>query len=166
VQTSVFLERSFGDIAVWFINKRISMSILDSLVSAVEGTNGDGSDTARVTGGLVSEIQQHPGGVGGLFQAFQEKGMGGLVQQWAGGQTQPASPDQIDQGLGHTGIIGSLSQKTGLSPTAVKAGLAIAVPVLIHHFVANGHVTADGQPTGLPAPDSSSLLQSVLGKIL
>lgn len=142
------------------------MGILDSLVSAAEGAGIGAGDTTKVTGGLINEIQHQPGGVDGLLQAFQQQGMGGLVQQWAGGQTQPASTDQIDQGLGHTGMIDSISQKTGLPSMAVKAGLAIAVPVLIHHFVANGHVTSDGQPTGVPAPDSGTLLQSVLGKIL
>ena len=139
------------------------MGILDMVTSMV---GGGGGAHAKVAGGLVEELQGQPGGVAGMFQSFQKNGMGGLVQQWAGGQTAPASPDQVEQGLGGTGIIDRISQRTGISPTMVKAGLAVAVPLVIHHFVANGHVTQEGQPTGAPAPEMGGMLQSVLGKML
>ena len=104
--------------------------------------------------------------MGSGFQSFQQNGLGGLVQQWASGQTSAASPDQIEQGLANTGIIEGIAQRTGMSPDTVKMALAALVPILIHHFVSGGHVTADGQPTGTPAPDASTMLQSVLGKLL
>ncbi len=138
------------------------MGLLDMVESMAGGTG----DHAKVAGGLVQELQAQPGGVAGMFQSFQQNGMGGLVQQWAGGQTQPATPDQVQQGLGGTGIIDRISQRTGVSPGMVKAGLAVAVPLVIHHFVANGHVTPDGQPTGTPAPETGGMLQSILGKML
>ncbi|GAC1416428.1 MAG: YidB family protein [Acidobacteriaceae bacterium] len=140
------------------------MGILGTIMSAA-GAMG-GGDHAAVGSGLMQELEQRPGGIGGIFQSFQQNGMGGLVQQWAGGNTQPASPDQIEQGLGGTGIIDSIAQRTGMSPAVVKMSLAILVPLLIHHFVSNGHVTASGEPTGTPPPQGGSLLQSVLSKIL
>lgn len=39
---------------------------------------------------------------------------------------------QIEQGLGGTGIIDSIAQRTGTSPTVVKMGLAATVPPVIH----------------------------------
>ena len=125
-----------------------------------------GGDKSQVAGGLMQELESHPGGIGSIFSSFQQNGMGGLVQQWAGGQTAPASPDQVEQGLGGTGMIDRISQRTGVSPGMVKAGLAVAVPRVIHHFVANGHVTQDGQPTGAPAPEMGGMLQSILGKMI
>ena len=143
------------------------MGIMD-MVTQMAGQMGgnEGSDKAQVTGGLMQELENRPGGIGSIFQAFQGNGLGGLVQQWSGGNTAPASPDQVEQGLGGTGIIDSIAQRTGMSPTLVKMGLAVAIPVLIHHFVSNGHVTAEGQPTGAPPPEPGGLLQSVLGRIL
>lgn len=136
------------------------------LLDMVESMAGGGGDHAKVAGGLVQELQGQPGGVAGMFQSFQQNGMGGLVKQWAGGQTQPATPDQVQQGLGGTGIIDRISQRTGVSPGMVKAGLAVAVPLVIHHFVANGHVTPEGQPTGAAPPEPGGMLQSILGRML
>jgi uncharacterized protein YidB (DUF937 family) len=140
------------------------MGILD-MVTSLAGQFG-GGDAANVGGGLMQELEQRPGGISGIFQSFQQNGLGGLVQQWAGGQTGAATPDQIQQGLGNTGIIEAIAQRTGMSPDTVKMGLAVLVPIVIHHFVSAGHVTPDGQPTGTPAPESASVLQSVLGKLL
>lgn len=138
------------------------MGILD-MVESMAG--GGGGQQGQVAGGLVQELQQHPGGIGSIFQSFQQNGMGGQVQQWAGGQTQGATPEQMQQGLGGTGIIDRISQRTGLPTSAVQMGLAAAVPLVIHHFVSNGHVTADGQPTGAAQPEMGGMLQSILGRM-
>ncbi len=93
-----------------------------------------------------------------------QNGNGGATQQWANGQTQSADPSQVEQGLGG-GMIDSIAQRTGMSPTAVKAGLAVALPLIVHHMVQNGHVSADGQQIGAP-PEPGGLLQSVLGRMI
>jgi uncharacterized protein YidB (DUF937 family) len=138
------------------------MGLMD-LVQDFAGASGN-ADHAKVAGGLLEELQSQPGGIGGVLQAFQQNGMGGVAQQWANGQTQPANPSDIEAGLGGSGMIDSIAQRTGLSPTVVKAGLAAAVPILVHHMVSNGHLTADGQPTG-STPEAGSLLQSVLQRM-
>jgi uncharacterized protein YidB (DUF937 family) len=140
------------------------MGIMD-MVSSVAGQFGGGGDKAKVAGGFLEEMAQRPGGMSGVFSAFQQNGMGGMVQQWAGGQTQPVQPGQVEQGLGGTGIIDRVAQRTGLSTEVVKVGMAALVPVVVHHFVSNGHVTPDGQPTGQPAPEAGGLLQSVLSRL-
>ncbi len=143
------------------------MGIMDSIKEAIGGNAGSPGigDNAKVAGGLLDTLREQPGGVSGMFQSLQQNGMGGAVQQWAGGQTAPASPDQIQQGLGGTGIIDTVAQRTGLSPTMVKGAMAVMVPMIIHHFVANGHVTPDGQPTGAPMPEQGGMLQSILSRI-
>jgi len=140
------------------------MSIFDSVSNMVSQASGAG-DHAAVAGGLL----EHLGGAGGvasLIQTMHQNGAGGLVQQWANGQTQSTDPNAIEQAVGGSGLIDSIAQRTGMSPTAVKVGLATVLPLIVSHLTANGHVTTDGQATGNPAPETGSLLQSVLGKLL
>ena len=138
------------------------MGLMD-LVQGLAGASG-GGDHAKVAGGLLEELQNRPGGISGVLQAFQQNGMGGVAQQWASGQTQPANPSDIEAGLGGSGLIDSIAQRTGLSPDVVKTGLAAAVPLLVHHMVSNGHVTPDGQTTG-STPEAGGLLQSLLQRM-
>ena len=141
------------------------MGLLDMVSSMVGQGGGQQSDHAAVTGGLMDELQSQGGGVGGVMQSFQQNGLGGLVQQWSGGQTAPAAPAEIEQGLGGTGMIDNIAQRTGMSPTVVKMGLAVAVPMLIHHYFSNGHVDQQGQQIG-QQPEPGGVLQSILGRII
>src|ERR1700746_890351 len=62
-----------------------NMSILDSVTNMAKG----GGDHAAVAGGLLEELGG-TGGIAGLIQSFHQNGAGGLIQQWASGQTQNA----------------------------------------------------------------------------
>ena len=137
------------------------MGLMD-MVSQMTGQDGG---NAQVGGSLIQELQNRPGGLGGLLQSFQQNGQGGAVQQWGQGNTAPADPNQVEQGLNGTGIIDSISQKTGMSPAMVKTGLAVLVPVMIHHLISQGHVNEQGEQTG-PPPEAGGMLSSILGRIL
>ena len=137
------------------------MSILNTVESMAMGNAAP--EHAKVAGGLMEELQQR-GGVGSLIQNFQRNGMGSFVDQWSQGNTQP-NPTAIENGTAGTGLIDSVAQRTGLSPGVVRGGLAIVVPLLIHHMVSNNHVTPTGQPTG-NQPQPTSILQSVLQRII
>ncbi|WP_419804114.1 YidB family protein [Terriglobus sp.] len=141
------------------------MGLMDMVSSMVGQAGGQQNDNATVTGGLMDELQSQGGGVGGVMQSFQQNGLGGLIQKWSGGQTTPAAPSEVEQGLGGTGMIDNIAQRTGMSPTVVKMGLAVAVPMLIHHYFSNGHVDQQGQQTG-PQPEPGGVLQSILGRII
>jgi uncharacterized protein YidB (DUF937 family) len=140
------------------------MSFLDSVTNMTKGLS-EGGDHAAVAGGLLQELGG-AGGVAGLIQSLHQNGAGGLVQQWANGQTQATNPGTIEQALGGSGLIDSIAQRTGMSPDTVRSSLATVVPLLVNHLTSNGHVTTDGQMTGTPPPETGSLLQSVLGKLL
>jgi uncharacterized protein YidB (DUF937 family) len=140
------------------------MSILDSFTNLAKEASG-GGDHAAVAGGLLEQLGG-PGGVSGLIQSFHQNGAGGLVQQFANGQTQATDPAAIQQALQGTGLIEGIAQRTGISADTVRSSLATIVPLLINHVTANGHVTTDGQPAQTPMPDSGSLVQSILGKFL
>ena len=140
------------------------MGILDSLTEMAGGLSGS-SEHAAVAGGLMQELGG-AGGVASLIQTFHQNGAGGLIQQWANGQTQTTDPAAIEQAVGGSGLIDNIAQRTGMSPDTVRSSLATVLPLLVNHLTANGHVTTDGQVTANTAPDSGSLIQSVLGKLL
>jgi len=140
------------------------MSIFDS-VSNMVSQAASGSDHVAVAGGLMQELGG-AGGVADLIQSMHQNGAGGLVQQWANGQTQGTNPSAIEQAIGGSGLIDSIAQRTGMSPDTVRSSMATVLPLLINHLTSNGHVTTDGQVTGNPAPETGGLLQSVLGKLL
>ena len=140
------------------------MSIFDSVSNIVSQVSG-GGEHAAVAGGLLEHLGG-AGGVAGLIQSMHQNGAGGLVQQWANGQTQATDPGAIEQAIGGSGLINSIAQRTGMSPDTVRSSLATVVPLLVSHLTANGHVTTDGQVTSNPAPETGSLLQSILGKLL
>ena len=140
------------------------MGIFDSIKDLAGGLAG-GENHAAVANGLLQELGG-PAGVAQMVQTFHQNGAGGLVQQWAAGQTQPANAAALEQGIGGSAIIDGIAQRTGISSDNVRSSLAVLVPLIVSHMTSNGHVTADGQSTGNPAPDAGSLIQSVLGKLL
>jgi len=137
------------------------MSILNTVAAMAKGPAA--SEHAQVAGGLIHELEAR-GGVGSLIQNFQRNGMGSFVEQWSQGNTQP-NPTAIENGTEGTGLIDSIAQRTGLAPGVVRGGLAVVLPLLIHHMVTNNHVTPSGAPVGNP-PEPTSVLQSVLQKIV
>jgi uncharacterized protein YidB (DUF937 family) len=139
------------------------MGFLNTVESMAMGNSADLH--SKVAGGLMQELEQNSGGVGGLIQSFQRNGMGNMVQQWSQGQTQPPDPNAIESGLGGSGVIEAVAQRTGLSPGAVRGGLAVVIPLLMHHMISNNHVSPTGQQLG-EQPDSGSVVQSVISRIL
>jgi uncharacterized protein YidB (DUF937 family) len=123
------------------------MGLLDSLKSMVGGSVSS-EDHASVANELVNAVQQHPGGVSGILDSFRQNGMGDHVNSWQqpSQENQPITPDQAQQGLG-SGVIDSIAQRTGLSPTVVKSAAAVILPMMIAHFAENGGVNQ--QPSAL-----------------
>jgi len=140
------------------------MGIFDSVTELANSFSNSG-DHAAVASGLMEQLSGS-GGVAGLIQTLHQNGASGLVQQFASGQTQGVDAGAIEQAVGGSAFIDSIAQKTGIAPDTVRSSLATIIPVLVNHVTANGHVTTDGQPTDNPAPDSGTLIQSVLGKLL
>jgi uncharacterized protein YidB (DUF937 family) len=150
--------------------ERNVMSVFDSFANLAKGLakgamSGEGANHAAVANGLLDHLGG-VNGVAGLIQSFHQNGAGGLIQQFANGQTQPMDPAAIEQALQGTGIIHGVAQRTGISADTVRSSLATIVPVLVNHVTANGHVTTDGEPAANPMPSAGSLVQSLLGKLL
>jgi uncharacterized protein YidB (DUF937 family) len=121
------------------------MGLLDNLESMAMGSAGGSNPEVSA---VLQMIQNHPGGVSGLVQAFHSNGLGGLVNSWIGtGQNQAVSPDQIQQVLG-SAPVQALAQKLGVSPEQASSTLSQLLPTVIDKLSPNGSL-----------PESSNLLQ-------
>jgi len=121
------------------------MGLLDNLesmaMSKISGSNPEAS-------AVLEMIQNHPGGISGLVQAFHSNGLGGVVNSWIGtGPNQSITPDQIQQVLG-SGPLQGVAQKLGVSPEQASSTLSQLLPQVMNHLTPNGSV-----------PEHSNLLQ-------
>jgi uncharacterized protein YidB (DUF937 family) len=115
------------------------MGLLDSLESMAANSMTNSSDsTAKVAGGLMEALEQHPGGLGAVLQNFRNNGLGAHVDAMQNGQTPAVSPDQVRTGLQGTGLIETISAKTGVSPQIAQAAMATVLPMVMAHFAQNG----------------------------
>ena len=123
------------------------MGLLDNLQSMAGGLSGD--QHASVATELMNAVQQHPGGLGGILQNFKQNGMADHVNSWQQPDqpNQQITPDQAQQGLG-SGLIDTIAQRTGLSPTMVKGAAAVILPMMVAHFTEHGGVNQSGSSLG------------------
>jgi len=103
----------------------------------------DGILGGVVGAGMVSVIngilEQH-GGVQGVVNEFEQKGLGGTVQSWVGtGANQPISADQVQHVLGPD-LLQKLSEKSGLSQQDLAEKLTQILPRAIDHMTPNGEI--------------------------
>ena len=121
------------------------MGLLDNLENMAMGkVSGSNPEAAAV----LEMIQNHPGGVNGLVQAFHSNGLGGVVNSWIGtGENQAVTPDQIQQVLGSKPLQ-AFAQKLGVSPEQAGSTLSQLLPTIMDKLSPNGAV-----------PEHSNLLQ-------
>ncbi|HKI24862.1 MAG TPA: YidB family protein [Candidatus Sulfotelmatobacter sp.] len=121
------------------------MGLLDNLENMAAGrVAGSNPEAAAV----LEMIQNHPGGVSGMVEAFHNKGLGGVVNSWIGtGENQAVTPDQIQQALG-SAPVQALAQKLGVSPEQAGSTLSQLLPTIVDKLSPNGAV-----------PEHSNLLQ-------
>jgi uncharacterized protein YidB (DUF937 family) len=136
------------------------MGFLDSIEGMAKQEMSGGGQNAQAAGGLMQALDQHPGGLAGVLQSFQQNGMGQHVQDMQNGQTTPLTPEQVQQGTQGTGLIESVAEKAGISPEMAKMGMAVALPMIIAHFSQNngGQMPQQGEFGGMAS--------QILGKFL
>jgi len=135
------------------------MGILDT-ISQLAGQAGDAAqgDQAKVAGGFIQALTAHPEGIQGVLDSLKANGMADHIGSWAAGQDATATPEQIQQGLGTTGLIEKTTDHAGVSPSVVTSALAVVLPMLIQHFAPNGQPAEQG--------NMGSLAQQILGKFI
>jgi len=124
------------------------MGLLDALTQQVLGEIGGGSAShGNMVGAALEMIQQH-GGIGGLAQVFEQKGMGAAMSSWIStGPNPPVTGAQVSNVLG-SGQIGALAQKLGITPQIAAATLAAVLPTLIDKLKPNGQIPAQDPTAG------------------
>ncbi len=126
------------------------MGLFDSVAGQLLGavTQGAGA-SADQHGGLIEAIGgllNHPetGGIQGLVSAFEQQGLGGVIQSWIGtGENLPISAEQIQSVLG-SGPLQGIVQSLGLSPEAASGQLAGLLPQVIDGLTPGGQVPEAG----------------------
>ena len=120
----------------------------------------DQKEQASLLPALLQALNQYPGGINGLVDAFKQGGLGAVVASWMGqGQNLPVEPSQLEQVLG-TGMLSDLAEKSGLNQSSVLNHLTNLLPVVVDKvFSGTGNGTAPAQL------DTNAILSSVLGML-
>ncbi len=118
------------------------MGLFDDIIGNMLG--GAGGEQANL-GGIMEVLSGlDAGGVNGLLQSFQQKGLGDIVASWVGtGQNQPISAAQIREGLG-SDLLASLAEKSGLPAEELSSQIAGYLPDFIDTITPNGTVPEGG----------------------
>ena len=119
------------------------MSLLDSVVGALAGGQSDGSSSLM---NVVLQLINNPqtGGLGGLVQAFEQGGLGSVVNSWVStGQNLPMSAEQIKAVLGG-GKLQEIASQLGISPDQASGSLAELLPKVVDHLTPNGQLPEGG----------------------
>jgi uncharacterized protein YidB (DUF937 family) len=118
------------------------MGLFDDLVEKVAGAvkGSQGQEAGLVEGVMGLLTNKETGGLGGLVQAFNQKGLGDVISSWVGtGNNDAITPAQVQEVLG-SDVIKQLSEKSGISIDEAKAQLAELLPNLIDKVTPEGKI--------------------------
>jgi uncharacterized protein YidB (DUF937 family) len=132
------------------------MGLLDD-VMGMAGMGGAANAQAQQHAGALGMLLDYinspqVGGISGLQQMFQQKGLGGLVASWIGtGQNSQISGDQLQNVL-HGNTLQEIAAKTGMDQGQLSSIFSQLLPHVVDRLTPNGQV-----------PDSSALSQMMKG---
>jgi uncharacterized protein YidB (DUF937 family) len=112
------------------------MGLFDTILGGLEAKDSQHAALYAEVGSLVNQA----GGVSGLTQQFQQKGLGGLIAGWISNGPNPAiSGEQIIDVLGKDKVA-AIAAKAGLTEDEVAAGVSKLLPLVVDHLTPNGTV--------------------------
>ncbi|MFI5183257.1 MAG: YidB family protein [Vicinamibacteria bacterium] len=141
------------------------MGLLDELLAQAGATATAAGPAATPHADLAKAVldmlgNQQGGGLAGLAQTFQQKGLGDVMSSWvSNGPNQPISADQVQHGLGGD-LLTQLSQKVGVSPAVAASALTVVLPMIVNKLTPQGSVPAQHSLL----QDGIALLQSQLAR--
>jgi len=117
------------------------MQFLHELEKMVVGQEGEAGGQSSMLDNLLEMLNdQKSGGITGLIQKFNEKGLGDHMSSWIGtGENLPISADQIKDALGNDKIK-ELASKLNLGEHDTSKSLADLLPQLIDRLTPDGSV--------------------------
>jgi uncharacterized protein YidB (DUF937 family) len=100
---------------------------------------------------LVTKFVNQQGGIQGVVDQFQKKGLDGIINSWIGtGENKPVTADQITQTVGAEKI-NEMAKEAGVDPKDLAEQLAQHLPTAIDK------ITPDGK-----LPDVGAAVASVI----
>jgi len=117
------------------------MTLLDQVVGAVTSKLGTQDKTQNgLMEAVLGLINNNPGGLSGLVQAFKDKGLADVAASWVStGKNLPISPAQIQSVLGNAQIR-EIAQKLGLSEDAASLQLSQMLPTAVDKLTPEGQI--------------------------
>ena len=124
------------------------MGLLDDVLGMAGMAGNAGAQSQQHAGamGMLLNYINSPqvGGISGLQQMFEQKGLGGLVASWIGtGQNLPISADQLQNVL-HSDALQNIAAKTGMDPSQLTSVLSQMLPHVVDKLTPNGQVPDAG----------------------
>ena len=120
-----------------------NVSIFDQLSSALGGAPSESVSTSMLSG-VMGILNNHPGGISGLAQLFEQNGLGHLMSSWIGtGENLPISADQVKSVLGNERVA-EFAAKAGISPDVASSHLAEVLPNVINKLSPDGKLPEGG----------------------
>lgn len=117
------------------------MSFLN-MASALLGGGQQGN--ANMVNAVLGVIHNHPGGLTGLVQSFEQHGLGGAVNSWIGnGPNQPISGQQVQQVLGDQPV-NNVASQMGTNSDVASRLIAHVLPEVVDRLTPNGQMPAPG----------------------
>jgi len=117
------------------------MSMMDTIQEKAASVLG--SSNTQLTQ-AVSKLIDECGGMDGLVQKFQDKGLGDVVQSWIGNTpNKSVTADQITNVFGPA-LIQKVASKVGMSPEALSSQLATYLPLLVDKLSPDGMMPHEG----------------------
>ena len=126
------------------------MGLLDQVTGAIGGMAGgtQGGVQAVLLQQLIAMLSK-PGALSNLMAAFQQAGLGNIVQSWIGtGQNLPISGAQVQQVLG-TGTLSEMAKHAGVAMPDAATALAGLLPQVVDKISPNGQAPAGNDLGGL-----------------
>jgi uncharacterized protein YidB (DUF937 family) len=128
------------------------MGLLDSVLGmaqqAMSGQTTEGAASPDLLQAALGMLNSDApgGGIGGLVQAFQQGGLGNVVQSWIGtGQNLPISAEQLQSVLGgEGGPLAQIAGKLGMNPADVAGHLSQLLPQLVDTATPDGQLPQGG----------------------
>ena len=120
------------------------MGLLDSIAGMAGQALSSGSGSNPLLQDVLGMLQNHPGGIGGLVEQFQSKGLGDIASSWVGkGENLPISGEQL-QGVLGSDVVSSMAAKFGVSQDQIAQFL----PQIVDKLTPNGAVESGGLDVG------------------
>ena len=113
------------------------MGLLDSVLGAVKGEGGEGSNPLS---GVLHSVLSKVGGLSGLSERFKQGGLGSMFADWVGtGPNPPITGEQLHGVLG-SDTVNQLASKLGIDGSKVSEMLAKFLPGAIDQLTPNGKI--------------------------